>query len=428
MNTLAARHRFVAVFLLGMVTAHGIEFWQQHARIMAGYGDFSALYTAGLLLRQGEGRSLYDAHEQWRVQQEFAPNVDIREGPMPFIRPPFEALIFVPFTYFSYPVALAIWSIVKVICLWLSTRMLPRPYPFTRIYPSWLEVLLCLGFFPVFLDLFQGQDAILLLLTFVVALKFLQSGKDVAAGAVLALGLFKFHLVVPMVIMLWLAGRARVLAGFVPGALALVAVSCVISGFGVLSTYPRYLLNLNRAAGAGFVTAQSMPNLRGVLTAFLGRAPYPGPSHWLLLPVAVAAMLLTARLWGRLMNTGFANNGFGGVELGYCLALPVTILTSYYAYSYDMTLLAIPLLLLGGGFLDRTSPGGPGSGRSGSGKPALPWPSRHLIAAGLLLLICSPAYWALILRLDRTYFLVVPMLILALGIAGVMRRSLPATT
>src|SRR5208282_1165173 len=232
---LKTRYRLVAAFLLAMTVANGIEFWQQRARIAAGYGDFSALYTSGLMLRQGKGRLLYDRHEQWTAQQEFAPHVDIRQGPMPFIRPPFEALVFLPLTYFSYPVALAIWSLVKVVLLWLSVRMLPRSQPFTRIYPSWLEAALCLGLFPVFLDLFQGQDAILLLLIAAAVLNRLQSGKDAVAGLLLALGLFKFLLVAPIAIMLWLAGRARISAGFLPGAAVLVALSCVISGVSVLS-------------------------------------------------------------------------------------------------------------------------------------------------------------------------------------------------
>jgi len=400
-NKLKTRYRFVAAFLLATAIAHGVSFWQERARIKAGYGDFSAFYTAGLLVRRGEGKFLYDRAAQWNAQQEFASHVDIRKGPLPFIRPPFEALIFLPLAYFSYPVALAIWSIVKLVLLWLTTRVLPCPQPFTRIYPSWLEVALCLGLFPVFLDLLEGQDVVLLLLIFAAALNRLQSGKDVAAGVILALGLFKFHLVLPMALMLWLAGRARILAGFLPGAAALVALSCIVSGASVLSAYPLYLLRLNRATGVGFVAAQSMPNLRGLLTAFLGGAPYPGPIHWLLLPAAIAAIVVAARLWRPLLNTGFP-----GLGLGYCLALLVAILTSYYAYSYDMTLLIIPLLLLGGGFLDQ---------------PGLPPVPQRLIAGGLLLVICTPLYWALILRFDRPYLLVVPMFILALGIAKVMR-------
>jgi hypothetical protein len=407
-SKLRARYRFVAVFLLAMALVNCVEFWQQRARILAGYGDFSALYTAGLLLRAGEGKSLYDRHEQWRAQRSFASNVDIRKGPMPFIRPPFEALLFLPLAYFSYPVALAIWSLVKVALLWLTAWLLPRPQPFARIYPTWMEAALCLGYFPVFLDLFQGQDAVLLLLLVAAALTCLQSGRNAAAGAVLSMGLFKFHLVIPVATMFWLAGRSRFLAGFLPGAAALVALSCVISGVNVLYTYPSYLLSLNRATGAGVVTAQSMPNLRGVLTAFLGRAPYPGPIHWLLLPVAIAAVVMAARFWRAVVSTGFP-----GLALGYCLALLVAILTSYYAYSYDMTLLAIPLLLLSGGFLD---------------EPWLARRARSMIAGGLLLLICTPLYWTLILRIDCPYLLVIPMLILALGIVEAMRQVPSATS
>jgi glycosyl transferase family 87 len=405
---LKSRNRWIAAFLLAMVIAHGIEFWQQRARILAGYGDFSAFYTAGLLLRQGEGDLLYDRREQWRVQQQFASGVEIRQGPMPFVRPPFEALLFLPLAYFPYPVALAIWLLANVVLLWLAARILPRVRPFTRIYPAWLEAALCLGFFPVFLALFQGQDAIILLLLVAAVLNRLQAGKDVAAGVMLALGLFKFLLLVPIVLMLWLAGRPRILAGFLPGAAALVAVSCAISGVSVVSTYPLYLLSLNRAPGVGVVTAQSMPNLRGLLTAFIGRAPYPGAIHWLLLPVALVAIGFAVWRWRPSIRTGFA-----GLASGYCLALLVAILTSYYAYIYDMTLLIIPLVLFGGGFLDQ---------------PDLPATPRRMIACGLLLLICTPLYWALILRFDCPYLLVVPMFVLALGIESAMRKPLPATT
>ena len=401
-HKLKARIRYVAAFLIAMAITHGVEFWKERAKIQAGYGDFSAFYTAGLLVRHGEGRFLYDLRQQWRLQQEFAPNVDIRKGPMPYIRPPFEALLFLPLTYFSYPLAFAIWSLTKIVLLWAAVRLLPRPSPFGRIYPCWLEVPLCLGFFPVFLDLFQGQDAILLLLLVAAALNCLESRNDAAAGILLALGLFKFHLIVPIAIIVWLAGRARILVGFLPSAAALVVLSCVISRPSVLSEYPKYLLSLNRTADVGFVTAQSMPNLRGVLSAFVGRAPYPGPIHWLLLPVAVAGIALASRLWRPLMNAGFPT-----LALGYCLTLLVAILTSYYARSYDMVLLIIPLLLLGGEFLDQ---------------PNLPPIPRTMIAAGLLLVISTPLYWALILVFDSPYLLVVPMFILALGIGRMMPR------
>jgi hypothetical protein len=51
-----------------------------------------------------------------------------------------------------------------------------------------------------------------------------------------------------------------------------------------------------------------------------------------------------------------------------------------------------------------------------------------MIAVGLLLLIFTPLYWALILRLDSPYLLVVPMFMLAIGIGSMIRQPLPSTT
>ncbi len=242
------------------------------------------------------------------MQQQFAPNVAIRQGPMPFIRPPFEAIIFLPLAFFSYPVAFGIWTFAKIILLWVSLRVVPRPFPFTRIYPYWLEATLCLGFFPVFLDLFQGQDSILLLLIVALALNQLHSRKDAVAGAILALGLFKFHLLLPIAIILWLAGRPRILIGLLPGAAALVGISCALSGASVLSTYPAYLFRLNQTPGVGFVTVQSMPNLRGVLSAFVGRSPNPGHVQWVLF----AGGDCGDRSYGSSFGGPVINRGFSG--------------------------------------------------------------------------------------------------------------------
>src|ERR1700722_4244225 len=404
-SELRAPYRLVAAFLLGMAIVHGVEFWQQRGPVLAGYGDFSSFYTSGLLLRQREGRLFYDSREQWKLQQHFAPNVAIRQGPMPFIRPPFEAVVFLPLAFFSYPAAFGIWTFAKIFLLWISLRVIPRPFPFTRIYPYWLEATLCLGFFPVFLDLFQGQDSILLLLIVGLTLNQLHLGKDVAAGAILALGLFKFHLVLPIAIVLWLAGRPRILVGLIPGAAALVGISCALSGASVLLTYPAYLFRLNQTPGVGFVTVQSMPNFRGVLSAFVGRSPNPGTIQWLLFVAAVVAIVLTVVVWRPLINRGFQ-----GLALGYFLTLLIAILTSYYNRVYDMSLLVITLFLLAGFLNQQVDQQLPTRGQ------------RAMISTGLLLLIFTPLYWVLILQCDCPYLLVVPMFILAMGIAGVMKR------
>ena len=405
MNLGSSWRRWLAAFLLAMAAAHIIVTWRERTPIARGYADFSAFYSIGWMARHGLGRQLYDRREQWRVQQELFPQAEIRQGPIPIVRPPFEALVFLPFSYFAYPAALALWSALKLALLWLTLPILAGESPFLQSYPAWLETILCLGFFPAFLDFYLGQDAVFLLFFVVLAFRSLCHGRDSAAGLFLGLGLFKFHLVVPIVLVLVLIGRWRVLRGFMPTAVGLTAISCAVAGGSVIFAYPAYLLRLNRAPGVGMVTAQSMPNLRGLLTAWVGRAPYPGPIHWLLLPVAIAALAYTARIWRSRIEAGMP-----ALALGYSLAIVVAMVTSYYLYIYDLTLLLVPLLLVAGshpeqfGFIPR---------------------SRQLLNAGSLFLICAPLCWALILYWDRGYLLCLPMVLLAAGLVGALRALAP---
>jgi len=387
-----------------MTIWHGIMFWRARVLIAEGYGDITSFYTAGLMLRRGLGDQLYDRREQWRLQQEFASRVEIRHGPLPYVRPPFEALLFLPLTYLPYSAAAVLWLLLKLGMLLVALYLLRRP--FGRIYAPWLEAILCLGLFPVFLDFMYGQDAVLLLLLVVLAHNRLLAGSATAAGIYLGLGLFKFNLVLPMALLLCLAGRWRVLKGLAPVALALTILSVVVAGPRILLIYPEYLISLNREESVGFVHPESMPNLRGLLSSVVGRAAYPGPIHWILLPIALASIAYAAHLWRAQMH------GTRAVVLGYSLALVVAILTSYYTYMYDMILLLLPLLVLSANFLQDSD---------------IDFVTRWLLICGCVLLLCAPLYGVLFLRLVHAYLLSLPMVLIAGGLARLMKRpAVPA--
>ena len=396
-------HRWLAVFLIAMAIVHGLMFWRARRLIIIGSGDITSFYSTGLMLRRGLGHQFYDRGEQWKIQQEFASRVEVRQGPLPFVRPPFEAPLFVPLTYFPYPVAVVLWVSFKLGLLLVVMWILRRP--FGRIYPPWLEAILCLGLFPVFLDFIYGQDSILLLLLVVLAFNRLLDHHDAVAGIFLGLGLFKFNLVLPIVLLLCLAGRWRVLKGFVPVAVGLVAASVMIAGPKALLDYPAYLMNLNRQEGIGFVHSESMPNLRGLMSIVTGRASYPGPIHWILLPIALAAIVYAGHLWRAQVD------GPRGTVLGYSLALVLSILTSYYSYMYDMTLLLVPLLLLAS-FVYQSEFDAVG---------------RVFLISGYSLLLCAPLYGILFLRLEHAYLLSIPMALMSMGLFRAMKQPAGAT-
>ena len=389
----------IIFFLLGMVVLHAAILWQMRGLIAEGYGDFAAFYTAGKLVQHGQASAMYDRRAQWSAQQEFAADVKIRRGPLPYIRPPFEALVFFLLAYLRYPVAYLVWTTLKILILFAIPFLL-QPHLLTDpLLQPLLQGVLALAYFPVAFELLQGQDAILFFLLFCLAFAALQRGADFRAGVWLALGLFKFHLVIPIVLIFALRRKTRVVFGFLCSAAALLLISAGLVGWAGIVAYPKYLWSLNQASGVGMVYTESMPNLRGLAGALGLRGIY---SHWIAVPVAAVGIIVAAYLWRP------ADDQDRRLSIaGFSLSIVLTILTSYYAYCYDMMLLLIPIVLLGNRRVWRNEPGG--------------WPQRLLVAC-MALLLFSPLYWVLTLNLNQFYWMAVVLLLLAVALAGCMKR------
>jgi hypothetical protein len=390
------RSWLLATALLWMAVNNGVILWNTRDRIRHGYGDFASFYTAGTLVRRGVGADLYNHNLQWKVQQEFASEVEIRQGPLPYVRPPFEALLFSVFAGWPYVTALFLWTALKLALLVAIPFVVIRGGSWHGGIPLWAVGLLTLGTFPELMDLVLGQDAPLLAFLFAIAYRQLASDRDVGAGFALGLALFKFQLVIPFVVTLWIAGRKRVLAGFATSAIAVLAISDAFVGWRGLLQYPRYLLALNQASGVGLITPGNQMNLRGLLIFAVGRTPYPGRIHWALAPVALAAVVYAGLLWRKAGDRWLAE-GFG-------LALIVAIITSYYAQEYDLLLLIVPLLAMRARAADA-----PQGDRF----------TRDLEAAGWLLLLLTPLYWFARVQLRAECLMILP--VLALGLAWVRK-------
>jgi hypothetical protein len=380
--------------LSGFVLLNASLLWRVRDLLFAGYSDFASFYTGGKILQQHAGERFYDPRLQWSIQQEFASRVAIRHGPLPFIRPPFEALLFLPFAYFSYPAAYAIWTILKVcgllgIAFLLEKTVDGRGLSLPRVLLAWL---VSLAYFPLAFDLRQGQDSVLLLLIFCLALRSLQKGADFRSGIFLALGLFKFTLTLPVFFVLLLRRKFSFVFGFLMAAAVLLGLSIVVSGTATVVAYPRYLWALNQSAAAGLTTVRIMPNLRALFAQF----GFEGSqANWVLGGITLIALVATALIW----NFGERHRR-PYFPAGFSLAIVVTLLTSYYVYDYDLSLLLIPILTLGPKFVRGESHG---------------W-SRLLFPACLGLLLLTPLYWFILLRFDRSDWIAPILLLLAISL------------
>jgi hypothetical protein len=382
-----------------MAIVNGVILWNTRSEIRRGYSDFASFYTAGTLVGRGLGPKLYDHKAQWKVQQEFASEVEIRQGPLPYIRPPFEAVLFAVFARWPYVKALLVWTVFKLALLMAIPFVVVRSGSWKETIPLWAVGLLTLGTFPEFMDLLLGQDAPLLAFLLAICYWQLATDRDVGAGLTLGLALFKFQLVIPFAMVLWIAGRRRVLPGFAMSAIAVVLVSAGIVGWRGLLEYPRDLLALNQATGVGLITPENQMNLRGLLIFVVGRIPYPGRIHWALAPVALAAIGYAGVLW-RKAGDRFLAEGFG-------LGLMAAIVTSYYAYEYDLLSLLVPLLAI----------------RSSAETPDADRADRLLETVGFLLLLLTPLYWFARIQLKAECLMTVPVLAVGIAIARRLRQA-----
>ena len=160
------------------------------------------------------------------------------------------------------------WGLVNLAML-AALPVLLRPHvPLLARWPSAAWTVGSLAFFPVFFALLQGQDAILLLFLYALAFVSLKKQRLTAAGAWLGCAMFKFHLVLPFLLLLLVQqktfqAKTRIVTGFLLVCAMLGAVSIVAVGPQQLIAYPRYVLGLEKTMAMGAIMPSDMPNLRG---------------------------------------------------------------------------------------------------------------------------------------------------------------------
>ena len=300
--------------------------------------DFSEFYAAGRMVRDGMGHRLYDlrlqAEYQWRDAAIHAF----------YLRPPFEALLFVPFSYLSYRAAYSVWVLISLLLLASFAILMERELhvsralmQYTRGIPvdTGLILVLFLTFGPTMNCFLIGQDTMLLLVIYTLSFRLLRDGNQFAAGCVLALGLFKFHLVIPFAIVFLIRRQWAFLKGFTLVGAILVAVSVAVSGFGVFHSYPRVFFNPTYQEVIGGFQTQYAANIRG-FTYLVGGGLLP--RYLILIIVATLSgitLWVTAKRWRD-----------DALEYSFAAALIASLMTGIHLFFYDLSLLLLPVAII----------------------------------------------------------------------------------
>jgi hypothetical protein len=196
-----------------------------------------------------------------------------------------------------------------------------------------------LGFYPVVYVFGEGQDSLIFLLLIVLSLRALDDDRTFLAGFILALACFKFHLALTIAFLVFLLPRRwRALAGFAVGGGLVVGISLAMVGPNLAVDYLTMLRQQEIMTPWGFIP-WFMPNLRGLLQWGLSRWLEIGEIVPIVLMLSAVigstAACLIWRCWPR-----------QDARRLYSIAILTTLLVSYHLHMQDMTMAALPMLVL----------------------------------------------------------------------------------
>jgi hypothetical protein len=300
------------------------------------WSDFVHFYTMGQIANSGPASLLYDGYAQHLRQVQLVPE-SAADGFLPFYAPQ-TALLFAPFSRLPYVFAGGLWAAITMVvyawAVWLAWR------PARDILSD--RLFLCaaaLAFPPVWQLAMYGQTTAVPLFAFTAAWLAVERGHRFLAG--LALGLLavkpQFGLVVAVVAIV--AAEWQIIGGVLISVTLQSAAALGWFGAGIFSDYARTLRRLPASTALLEPDAYKMHSI----AALTGLLPKPADViTWAV--VSLVIIVMTCRIWKHFITEPRVR--FGVLVLASVLVSPHTVI-------YDVTLLALPILWLGGWLLEQ---------------------------------------------------------------------------
>ena len=278
--------------------------------------DFLSFYTGATLIRQGQAEQLYDLDAQRPIQRALAP---ANEDVIPFIRPSYYALVLAPLSFLPFGAAFWVWVGFQAVLLLLCWAWAGRCF-------GWDAMIFGAIYFPTAAGIINAQDCVFLLALAIGAFLLAERKRDFWSGAVLGLGLIKFHLFFLLPLVVLIQRRFRIFAGYCLTGLVALVIFLVLGGFAGME---KYVTLISQPVWRSFWAPERMINIQSV-AANLG-----ADSAWapvLLIGVVVLVTIVGAwhaELWRWLSA-----------------ALLGSVLITPHAYAYDAAILLLPVWLV----------------------------------------------------------------------------------
>jgi hypothetical protein len=198
--------------------------------------------------------------------------------------------------------------------------------------------------FPFLFVLWEQQESMLALVILIGCWFALRNHRDILAGLILGLALFRFQIAIPLALVLafW---RPRLLKGFIVSGTAVLSISLAMVRPAGMIAYWRYLVGMTSASYTTVNTYHMNPTgnvaLRGLIYELL-RGSDIG-THGLIAAVTVVLGVLIVGVAWRFMRINTLHN-----EIKFSFALISALLLSFHLLPHDLILLSLPFVLLAG--------------------------------------------------------------------------------
>jgi alpha-1,2-mannosyltransferase len=292
--------------------------------------DFLQFYTYGALARTGHAASLYDGGAHARIAQVA---VDARVA-LTGLRPnysPIVAWVMAPISSLGYLRAMGLWAalsaelcLVSVLLLLQMTPQLRRDKPTIALlmlaWPAWYVLLR------------YGQMSAVSLLLVAAATRLMSASRAFAAGVVFGCLVYKPNLIVLPGLVGFVGGEWMFLIGLVVGAGAEMLIAAGSVGLPVFEQYVGALGQMARHPDLVQMFPAESHSLAGAIRLFV--PPLTQVTAISLLATGVCAWMVT-RIW---RTTPDQRCRWSALVVG-------TLLSTPHLLTYDLVLLAVPMLL-----------------------------------------------------------------------------------
>ncbi|MCP4593945.1 MAG: DUF2029 domain-containing protein [bacterium] len=295
-------------------------------------GDFLVFYTAGRMVAEGNGGSLYDLQAQAEAQRAIVGD-DGYGSLAAYVNPPSVATAFAPLTGLPYIVAYVLYSAAALTLFLLGMRLL-RPY-LPGLHAHWTTVILLgLSFYPVVRTITGGQNTALSFCLMAATYSSLRQRREGLAGVFLGLLFFKPQFALLFAVLLLYRKQVKCVAASVAVAIGHYVVGALVCGI----RWPLEMLHTL----ASFGPLEFIYN-GATQASWIGFFEYAWPGRsGTLWGITYVALTVCVLLW--LWRT--ANPAGDSFELHWAVAVAGSVLVSPHTQYYDTGLMLLAVLLL----------------------------------------------------------------------------------